>query len=296
MRILILGATGMLGHVLFRELRKEGYDVYGTVRSLDGLDQFFSPEELARIRPGVDAADLDTVIRALAAIEPDLIVNCIGIVKQLPIARDPLISITINAQLPHRLSMISKASKCRLVQISTDCVFNGNRGNYTEADSSNAEDLYGRTKYLGEVSYPHCITLRTSIIGHEIKGSRSLLDWFLSQSGSVNGFAGVIYSGMTTLEMVNILKSHIFPNPALSGVYHISSDAISKFELLQLCRTAYQHDIEIHREEETKLDRSLDSSRFRADTGYRPPSWPATINQLANYYQASGYRMGSMLR
>ena len=168
-RILILGGTGMLGNLLLRYLSSSPeYDVYATARSLAGLEKHFPEDLFVQFRPDtVDANNFDSIIRALASIRPDVVINCIGIIKQLPGASDPLTAITINALLPHSISLISQTAGARLIHISTDCVFNGKKGMYTENDPSNAEDLYGRTKFLGEVAYPHCITLRTSIIGHE---------------------------------------------------------------------------------------------------------------------------------
>ena len=185
-RILILGVTGMLGHTLFKEMNKnENFEVFGTTRTKRGLEEFFTPEEFGKIRDNVDADNFDTVIRAIASVQPTIIINCIGIIKQLPISNDPLTAITVNAQLPHRLSLISRSANARLIHISTDCVFDGQKGNYVESDPSNAKDLYGRTKFLGEVAYPHCITIRTSIIGHELKTNFSLIDWFMSQKNEI---------------------------------------------------------------------------------------------------------------
>ncbi len=176
-RILIFGVTGMLGHTLFKSLSKNSdFDVFGTSRNTAGLGTFFSAEELTRVRNLVDADNFDSIMRAMASVQPNIIINCIGLIKQLPIAKDPLTTITVNAQLPHRMSMIARTANARMIHISTDCVFSGTKGNYTEADPSDATDLYGRSKYLGEVEYPHCITLRTSIIGHELKSELSLID------------------------------------------------------------------------------------------------------------------------
>jgi len=212
-RILILGITGMLGHTLYKEMLKQNkYQTYGTTRNSVGLENYFTQEERNFIRGGVDADNFDTVIRAIASVQPNIIINCIGIIKQRPIAGDPLVAITVNAQLPHRISLVARGANARLIHISTDCVFNGKKGNYTELDSSDAKDLYGRTKFLGEVSYPHCVTIRTSIIGHELKTEFSLMDWFMSQEREVNGFTKAIYSGFTTIEMANIISNYVVAN------------------------------------------------------------------------------------
>lgn len=288
-KILVLGVTGMLGHVLFRELNHLGYNVVGTARDVSRFTSFFSKEEMNRIRSGVDATDFDTITRTFAAVQPDFVVNCIGIVKQLPISKDPLISITLNSQLPHRISMLARTSKAKFIQISTDCVFNGKKGDYTESDPSDAEDLYGRTKFLGEVDYPHCITLRTSIVGNEILTSRSLIDWFLSQNSPVDGFVNALYSGLTTLEMVNVIEHIMTDCVQLSGVYHVSSEYISKYDLLNLCRRHFSHNIEIKKNTEYVLDRTLNSDRFRKESGYRIPDWDSMIRDLADYYFKTDY-------
>ncbi|OQA53777.1 MAG: dTDP-4-dehydrorhamnose reductase [Candidatus Omnitrophica bacterium ADurb.Bin292] len=285
-KILILGATGMLGHVLMRHLSSlPGYEVYGTARNPAIVTRFFPPDLADHFRHDtVDAINIDSVIRALAAVEPDIVINCIGLIKQLPIANDPLSAITINAQLPHRISLISKTAGARMIHISTDCVFNGQKGHYTENDPSNAEDLYGRTKYLGEVSYPHCITLRTSIIGHELEKGYGLVDWFLAQHGTVRGFTKAIYSGFPTIELARILSDYILPDEKLSGVYHVSSDPISKFDLLKIIAEKYKKQITLEAYDDFVLDRSLNGSRFRETTGYTPPQWPELIDRMHRDY------------
>ncbi|MEA2072429.1 MAG: SDR family oxidoreductase, partial [Campylobacterota bacterium] len=209
--------------------------------------------------------------------------NCIGIIKQLPIAKDPLTAITINAQLPHRISLVARSANARLIHISTDCVFNGVDGKYVEEDSSNAEDIYGKTKYLGEVTYPHCITLRTSIIGHELKTEFSLIDWFMSQKDEINGFTKAIYSGFPTYEMVNIITNYVIPNDTLSGLYHVSSEAISKYDLLMIMKDVYKKDITIKPYDDFVLDRSLDSSKFMKVTGYKAPLWKSMLEDMHNH-------------
>lgn len=286
-RILIIGATGMLGHVLFRHLSENPeYEVFGTSRSLGGLQTVFPPHLSKRFRQYVDADNFDSVIRALASIQPDIVINCIGLIKQLPLCSDPLSAITVNAQLPHRISLISRTAGARMIHISTDCVFNGVRGNYTESDPSCAEDLYGQTKYLGEVTYPHCVTLRTSIIGHELKGGYGLVDWFLAQQGRVKGFTKAVYSGFPTIELARVISDFILPNRELSGLYHVSSDPISKHELLGIIAQRYGKNIAIDPYDDFVIDRSLDSSRFRSLTGYLPPAWDELVEAMFRDYEA----------
>jgi dTDP-4-dehydrorhamnose reductase len=287
-KVLILGATGMLGHTLFGELTKfRGLDVYGTARGISGLEWTFEEGVLEKIRTGVDAENFDTIIRAMASVQPDIVINCIGLIKQDPLGKDPLSAITVNAQLPHRISLVCKSAGARMIHFSTDCAFDGKKGAYTEKDPSNAKDLYGRTKYLGEVEYSHCITLRTSIIGHELKGKRGLVEWFLSQDRQIRGFTNAIYTGFPTVEMARIVSEFVIPNPHLEGLYHVSSEPISKYELLKLIARKYSKQIEIEPYDEFYCDRSLDSTLFRDKTGYVPPSWQELVEKMHRHYATS---------
>jgi dTDP-4-dehydrorhamnose reductase len=271
--------------------------VYTTARTLAGLQKHFPEDLLVRFHPdSVDANYFDSVIRALAAVQPDIVINCIGLIKQLHLASDPLKAITINAQLPHRLYLISRTAGARFIHISTDCVFDGVKGMYTENDQSNAEDLYGRTKYLGELSYPHCVTLRTSIIGHELKGGYGLIEWFLAQRQKIRGFRKALYSGFPTVELARIIHDYVLPNPELSGIYHVSSEPISKYDLLSSVAERYGKEIEIEPYDDFVQDRSLDSTIFRETTGYQPPSWDKLIEMMhndflanRNYYMTRGF-------
>lgn len=288
-KILILGGTGMLGHLLLRYLSTSPeYDVSATARSLSGMGKHFPNDLLDRFSPvSVDANYLDSFIRAIAYIRPDIVINCIGIIKQLSSASDPLKAITINALFPHRISLVSRAAGARFIHISTDCVFDGEKGMYTENDQSNAKDLYGRTKYLGEVAYPQCVTLRTSIIGHELKGRYGLVEWFLAQTQKVRGFRKAIYSGFPTIELARIIHDYVLPAPKINGIYHVSSEPISKYDLLCLVAQRYGKEIEIEPYEDFIQDRSLDSTIFRKTTGYEPTSWDKLIEMMHSDFLAN---------
>ena len=210
-------------------------------------------------------------------------INCIGLIKQNAEADDPLSALPINAMLPHRLSRLASLIGARLVHFSTDCVFAGTKGGYTEDDQSDAYDLYGRSKYLGELHEPHTITVRTSIIGHELASARSLIGWFLGQAGSVKGFTRAIFSGLPTVEIAKIVRDCILPNKVISGVWHVSADPIAKFDLLQLVAEIYGKQIEIIADDSLVIDRTLDSTRFRLETGYVPPNWPELIRMMRDY-------------
>ncbi len=280
-RILILGASGMLGHVLFRKLSGRGdLEVHATCRNRAALEAHFPAGLLTSVRHGVIADDFSSIRDAIEDIRPDVVANCIGIVKQLPEADDPLVAIPVNALFPHRLAKACGEAGARLVHISTDCVFTGRKGNYTEDDPADADDLYGRSKRLGEVTGPGCVTLRTSIIGHELGGRHGLLEWFLAQEGPVRGFARAIFTGFPTVELAEIIAERVIPNPSLAGLYHVSADSISKYDLLKLFAAEYGKDNPIGRDESFACDRSLDSGRFRAATGYSPPPWPELVRAM----------------
>ncbi len=282
--VLIFGANGMLGHVLFLELSRQGYSVYATTRLSSDLSLAFPPELTHRILGGVEASSPDALTRVLAEVRPDIVINCIGIIKQLPTAKDPLLSIAINALFPHRLALLCKAIGARMLHISTDCVFNGQKGHYFETDPSDADDLYGRSKFLGEVDDPHSLTLRTSIIGHELNSRYGLIEWFLAQQGKVQGFTQALYSGFPTIEIARVIGEYVIPHPELSGRYQVSTMPISKYDLLQLVAKCYGKSITIEPSDRVRLDRSLDSRRFQRDTGYCPPAWEELVDRMYQHF------------
>ena len=280
----------MLGHSLFRQYsQRSDLDVYATVKEKDRLEQWFVPEYIQKLQTGINIDEFDSVIRAIKTVKPDAVINCIAWVKPSQILENVLSAININARFPHRLALICQKSGSRFIQISSDVVFDGKKGKYTELDNVNISDLYGMTKFLGEVSYPNCVTIRTSIIGHELVGKTSLVEWFLSRNEKVNGYTRAIYSGFPTVELARIISDYVIPNDNLSGIYHVSSDPISKYELLCLIADRYEKKIEIKPSDEVVVDRSLDSTVFRSLTGYTPPSWPELINKMyLDYVQDKG--------
>ena len=282
-KILVLGATGMLGNAVLRLFAQSaGYEAVGSARSTSALRLL--PADLSdRVICGVDVEHVDSLISLFSKVQPDVVINCIGLVKQLAEADDPLAAIPINSLLPHRLARLCGVAGARLVHMSTDCIFSGAKGMYTEADMSDAKDLYGRSKYLGEVDYPHAITLRTSIIGHELNGGHSLVGWFLAQQGSVKGFRRAIFSGLPTVELARVIRDHVIPHPELHGVHHVSADPINKFDLLTLISNVYGKKIDIAEDDIFIIDRSLDSSRFREATGYQPQPWPELVRRMYEF-------------
>lgn len=284
MKVLILGASGMLGNAMLRVLAADArLDVHGTVRAGQAPAQF-APDLARRVITHVDVENGDQLSEVLARLRPDVVINCIGLVKQLATADDPLAALPINAMLPHRLARLCSLLGARLVHVSTDCVFSGARGNYRESDTADATDLYGRSKHIGEVSAPHAITLRTSIIGHELASAHGLLGWFLSQTGPVKGYARAIFSGLPTVELATVVRDVVLPRPELSGLYHVASAPISKLDLLRLIAQAYGRDNPITPDEALVIDRSLDASRFAAATGYQAPEWPELVRRMRDFH------------
>lgn len=284
LRILILGATGMLGSCLYRVFSADNsYVTFGTIRAAADA-QLFQPSFRDALIPDVQIDGERGLIKAMVQARPDVVINCIGIIKQLPSANDHLSSLAINASLPHRLARFCELAGARLVHFSTDCVFSGKLGGYREDDFADAYDVYGRTKLLGEVTDGHAVTLRTSIIGHELASARSLIDWFLNQKGRANGFARAVFSGLPTIEIARVLKHHVLYDPKLSGIYHLSVDPINKYDLLSLVAQTYGADIELVRDDSLVIDRSLNSERFRLATGYAPPEWPDLVAAMHEDY------------
>lgn len=281
MRVLVLGASGMLGSAVFREFDGHApHDVWGLVRS-EAFLPYFSPAQQRRILSGVDVLDDVALRAAFERVRPDVVINCVGLIKQKEHVEDPLVVLPINAMLPHRLASLCAPGNVRLMHISTDCVFSGRKGMYTEDDPSDAEDLYGKSKYIGELrDAAHAVTLRTSIVGRELNSSRALVDWFLAQQGAVHGFRRSIFSGMTTIELARVMRDVVLPDASLHGLYHVSSAPISKFDLLKLVAAQYGKTIDVLPDDALVIDRSLDSSRFRQATGYQAPSWESMVRVM----------------
>jgi dTDP-4-dehydrorhamnose reductase len=283
-KVLILGISGMLGNAMLRMMTEErNHLVFGTARSPSVL-RYFESGLAGHILTGVDVEHFDSLVAAFAHARPEVVINCIGLVKQLAEAEDPLRTVPINALLPHRLARLCELNGARLVHVSTDCVFNGRKGGYRESDPSDAEDLYGRSKFLGEVVYPHTITLRTSIIGHELSGAHGLVSWFLAQTGSVKGYRKAIFSGLPTVELARVVRDVVLERPDLSGLYHVAAEPVAKFDLLKLIAAAYGKRIDIEPDDRVVIDRSLNGDRFREATGYVAPHWPELIRRMQNFH------------
>ncbi len=287
MDILVLGAYGMLGHRLLLDLQDRN-SVVGAARRkkfwkapiMDELDQ-------VHIHTGIDAFDFSSIESLIQKERPECVINCIGIVKQLDAARDPVTSITINSLLPHKLSAMCQKMGIRLVHFSTDCVFSGRKGNYSQNDIPDPVDLYGRSKLLGEVGGENVITIRSSLIGREMDSRNGLIEWFLSnRGGSVKGFKKAIFSGFPTTEMSNIVSSIISDNRHLSGVWQVAAEPISKYDLLCKVKSKANIDIKIVPDDMVVCDRSLDGSAFNKMSGYVPPNWDSMIDKMIEGFSA----------
>lgn len=280
MKVLVLGGTGMLGHKLWQVFSTH-FDTYVTIRGSLGAcrhSEIFDPR---RTIEGVCADRLDSVIRALDQVHPEVVVNGIGIVKHHFQGRDPLAAIGINAYFPHRLAQLCGAAGCRLIHISTDCVFSGNNGNYSESDVPDATDLYGRTKLLGEVDQPGCLTIRTSMIGRELGWAHGLMEWFFEQEGkTVAGYTRAIFNGLTTRALAEMFVQVIRNHPHLEGIWHIASEPVSKYDLLCLVKAIYDLRVEIRPDDTFRCDRSLNGERFRQETRLEAPAWPRMIEEM----------------
>ena len=281
MRLLILGGSGMLGHQLWRGLHAQ-HDTWVTLRRPVADFAVHNLFDEAKAIQFDDITDDTALERALGQAKPEAVINCVGLIKQRDEASDEALTLRVNAEFPHRLAKRCGEAGARLIHFSTDCIFAGTKGNYTESDPSDAADLYGQSKHQGEVADAHSVTLRTSVIGHELGTNLALLDWFLSQRfQAVNAYTKAIYSGFTTLEMARIVDLILTQHTDLSGVWHVASEPISKFALLQLCREKLGWEGVIEPNDEFVCDRSLNADRFNQATGYTPPSWEAMISELA---------------
>ena len=281
MKIIILGASGMLGNAFYQYFSiNTEHQVFGTIRN-NSSRRFFQDKYSSNLISNIDVLDQDTLTDIFSQIRPEVVINCIGLIKQHTEANDPIKALPINSLLPHRLDRLCRLCNARLVHFSTDCVFRGDRGMYSENDISDATDLYGKSKYIGELQEsPNAITLRTSIIGHELAGAYALVDWFLSQSGVIKGFRKAIFSGLPTVELARVVDKYVLSEADLSGLYHVSAEPIDKMSLLQLVAKEYGKEIEITPDDAVIIDRSLDSSRFRSVTGYKPPDWPSLVKLM----------------
>jgi dTDP-4-dehydrorhamnose reductase len=282
-KILIFGVNGMLGHAIFKYLNSlKKLRVFGTLKS-KSTNKFMSKFNKYNLLKGVDVENKENLLKIFKQTKPDVVINCVGLTKHSPQAKDFSKMIYANSFFPHHLVNLSSRYNARLIHISTDCIFSGKKGNYVENDFPDALDLYGKSKLLGEINYPNTITLRTSLIGHEVNKTQNLLEWFLSQSGTIKGYRKAIFSGLTTFEISKVISDYILPNSKLQGLYHLSSKAINKYDLLNLIKNVYEKSINIIPDDALIIDRSLNSSNFRKATGYSVKPWNLMIKEMRDF-------------
>jgi dTDP-4-dehydrorhamnose reductase len=278
-KVLVLGASGLLGNAVVRVLARDpGLAVVGTLRSASVAARLRAAAPV-QLLEGVDIDRFDDLQAAFDGVRPDVVVNCIGATKHVDSGNESSVAYLVNAVLPHSLAALCADAGARLVHVSTDCVFTGSRGMYRESDAPDATDVYGRSKAAGEVRYRHAITIRTSIIGHEIDTSRSLVEWFMRQT-ECRGFRRAVFSGFPTVALARIIRDVVIPDASLHGLYQVAAPPINKLDLLTLIARTYSLPVRIHPDDALVIDRSLDGSRFAAATGFRTPSWEELVGEM----------------
>jgi dTDP-4-dehydrorhamnose reductase len=277
--ILVIGASGLLGNAVLRTLSQDpALRVTGTLRS-SALASRLLASAPCHLEYPVDVGNFEQLRGVIERTAPDVVINCVGATKHVDSGNDASVAYIVNAVLPHSLAALCSNASARLIHISTDCVYSGSRGLYSETDVPDANDVYGLSKAAGEVRYSHTVTLRTSIIGHEIETSRSLVEWFMRQR-ECRGFTRAIFSGFPTVTLSRIIRDLVIPNASLYGLYHVAAPAISKYDLLALIANQYGLRVKVEADNTFLLDRSLDGSRFAHATGFQSPSWPKLIAEM----------------
>ena len=283
MKVLVLGSSGLIGSTTLRVLsERSDWHVYGSIRS-DSIRPFLPKISADKLLSNLDVDNLSSIIQTINEISPDVVINCIGATKHKKDVNSPLNSIALNALLPHQLAQVCALAGSRFIHISTDCVFSGKDGFYLESAFADADDVYGRSKALGEVTYGGALTLRTSTIGHELQSNLGLLDWFLSQKSTCKGFSKAIFSGLPTVVFAQIVRDVVLTNTQLTGLYHVAAQPINKYDLLAMIARVYKKEINIEIDESLVINRSLNADKFNQATGYSPPTWENMIEAMYRY-------------
>ena len=285
MKIVILGSNGLLGNTISKYFfERADYQTIAVLRNYSKL-KLFNQKYHKNFLIIENILDYDKTKQKLQRLRPDVLINCLGITNKEKIENSRQIEniININSLLPHRLQRICSEMGTRLIHLSTDCIFSGSRGLYSENDIPDPIDIYGRSKLLGELDLENTLTIRKSVIGHELVSKKGLLEWFLNQNRSVQGYKNVIFSGLTVLELAKLIDKYIFPRSDLKGILNISGESISKFDLLKIISDIYNKSIEIIPNQSIKINRTLNSSQFNKLTGYRPNTWPELIKSMYEF-------------
>lgn len=284
MRVVVLGATGMLGHKLVQVLGRE-HEVTAALRG--SAQSWPRAIPVAALWPGLDVADAGALSLLLDEMRPDVVLNAVGVVKQVIGVEDRTGTVAVNALFPNVLAGLCATRGIRLVHYSTDCVFSGaadsRRGpnGYREEDPADARDLYGLSKLLGEPTAATTLVLRTSMIGRELRGRHSLVEWFLAQgAGPVKGYTRALFTGLTTLELARVTALLLRAHPDMAGLWHVAAAPIDKLALLTLVKHKFARDTALHSYDEFFCDRRLDGARFAQATGWYAPPWPEMIEAM----------------
>lgn len=283
-RILIIGSKGMAGHIIKEYLLSKKYDVYSTFRKGEGK------EELKEKEYYLDVFDKESLNKILEEVKPKFLINCVGILNQFA-EENPDIAIYVNGYFPHYLDRLSQKYDYKLIHITTDCVFSGKKGDYTENDFRDAESYYGRSKAIGEVNNNRTLTFRTSIIGPDInENGIGLFNWFMKQKGEIKGYSNVVWTGVTTLELAKAIEASFSQN--IVGLHHlVNNEKISKYELLKLFKKYMnKKDVEITEYKDYSSNKSLIRTNF--DFTYEVKNYEIMLEEMVNWikeYQTYKY-------
>ena len=281
-RILILGGSGMLGHKLWQYLPAGFRNTFVSIRKSRDYYRKCGLFTGPNVIDGLDLRDFTRLEKTLDGLKPSVVVNCAGVTLRSKEILDKASCIAVNALLPHKLADWCARNDSRLIHFSTVCVFDGKAGGYSEDDLPDARDLYGVTKALGDVSAPRALTLRSSFIGRELFAGAELLEWFLAQRGKkIKGFRKAVFTGLTTNRLAELVGELIAKFPALNGLYHVSSETVAKFELLNLLKEEYKLDIEIEPDDKFECRRDLNGARFAEAAGFKCPPWKEMARAMA---------------
>lgn len=278
MKILVLGATGLIGSEVYRYLSKKN-NVYGTYNDKDKIKKIqYNKKKIFYL----DALNKKNFIKVIDKVKPDIVINCIGVTKHImKVSKNKIL--TINGDFPHFAKRVSNLKLSKFVQVSTDCVFDGYKGNYNESSIPNAQDFYGKSKAAGEINDKINLTVRTSTIGREILTKHGLLEWFLSQKSSCYGYSKAIFNGYPTFYFVKILEKLIKKN--VTGLVNISGNKINKYTLLNKIKKIYKKKIVIKKNTSIKINRSLDNRLLNKYLPKLEKNWDKLLKKMKNEYR-----------